>query len=266
MLLTSDEIDDQKIVTGSCPARKRATTYDATVGSIIQRGREIKAEEYHLPPRGIVWVVSAEIFDVPDDATGLATLRTTWTHDGVLALNVGVVDPFWKGPLAAAVVNFGSTDFEIKKGDPFLRLMFHRHAKVSGPPIVRTMDEYKNEIISKSKIYSSTFLSMELLVPEISEKVYSMPKWAYYFAMIGLIIAFAALLTPVAVSVFTDYYVGREKIESIEQDLERLKTSLDSSGRITQIETRLTEVETAIEGATNEGASPASAVEPLPEP
>ena len=37
----------------------------------------------------MVWVLSKEEFALPKDVTGLATLRTTFTKQGILALNVG---------------------------------------------------------------------------------------------------------------------------------------------------------------------------------
>src|SRR5450830_549060 len=105
MLLRKDEIIAKNIVAAANSKSQRETTYDATVGEIIFCGRKIEEDEFTLPSRGVVWVISKEVFTLPSNITGLATLRTTWTHDGVLALNVGVIDPGWNGPVATALVN-----------------------------------------------------------------------------------------------------------------------------------------------------------------
>lgn len=254
MLLTSKEIEEQNVVIESRSDGKRATTYDATVGSILLRGREIKEDEFWLPPRGIVWLISAETFDVPNNATGLATLRTTWTHDGVLALNVGVVDPLWKGPLAATVVNFGNSHFEIKKGDTFLRLMFHSHPAETNHRVEKTMDDYKKEIAIKSKLYSSTFLDIESLVPEVAEKVYGMPKSLYNFSMLGILIAISAIFVavgaifvPVAIDVWSDYRVGSYKIETFQEELDHLESRIGSDFTLDNLDARLTDVERSLQ-------------------
>lgn len=226
MMYTGVEIADEEIVSGARSEGIRPTTYDATVGCIIHEGKEIKQKDYVLPPRGIVWVISAETFSLPATVTGLATLRTTWTHEGVLALNVGIVDPLWNGPLAAALVNFSNSNFMIEKGDTFLRLMFHGHEKVSAKPVVRDMMGYKKEILSKSRNFSSTFLNMESLIPEVSEKVFSMPKWAYYLTLVGLIIGAAAIFTPITLSVLTDYRLEAQRMIALENRISMLESSL----------------------------------------
>lgn len=243
-MLISREIVAKSIVIDGRDAGRRATTYDATVGAIIQRGKEIRDESFLLPPRGIVWVVSAEIFDVPDDITGLATLRTTWTHDGVLALNVGVVDPLWQGPLAAAIVNFGNGEFEVKKGDPFLRLMFHRHERTQATPVVKTMSLYKKEISQKSKMYSATFLNMESLVPEVAHQVLSMPRWVSFLTIVGLVVAAVAIFAPIAWSVFSDHAASGAQIKLLDDQIGELSGRSANSADLQALEDRVRALET----------------------
>jgi deoxycytidine triphosphate deaminase len=93
MILVRDEIEAKNIVHSAQVNGPRSTTYDATVGEIIIEGKSIQESSFTLLPRGIAWVISTEEFRLPSDVTGLATLKTTWTHNGVLALNLGIVDP-----------------------------------------------------------------------------------------------------------------------------------------------------------------------------
>lgn len=110
-MLEKNEIAGLNIVQHSHVNGVRDSTYDATVGTIIKRGKD-QGSTYILEPRGVVWVVSQEEFHMPNNVTALATVRTMWAHKGVFALNVGVVDPGWNGPVATALVNF-SMDGEI---------------------------------------------------------------------------------------------------------------------------------------------------------
>ena len=243
MLLTSAEIQSKKIVENAADTAKRATTYDATVGSIIVGGGEIDTSDYKLQPRGIVWVVSSETFNVPEDVTGLATLKTSWTHNGILALNVGVVDPCWHGPLAAAVVNFSDSDFVITKGDTFFRLLFLGHASVTKTPVARQMDVYKKEIREKSRVFSKTFLNIEKVAAEVSEKVFALPKWIYNLTIVGFLIAFLSIFVPLAVAVWSDYRLGPAKFEALQKQIDKLDPRDSTKLKIDELAIRVSELE-----------------------
>src|SRR3984893_17408438 len=106
-MIVGNDILSRGLVTGGTVENLKNSTYDLTVGEIIPIGKEAvraralaraQREEplttYFLEPREMVWVLSKEEFDLPKDVTGLATLRTTFTKQGILALNVGIIDPF----------------------------------------------------------------------------------------------------------------------------------------------------------------------------
>lgn len=221
MVLTASDISSKDIVSDAVPVGQRATTYDATVGSIILCGVEVEEPSFTLSPRGIVWVVSAEGFALPSTVTGLATLKTQWTHQGVLALNVGVIDPGWEGPLAAAVVNFSNSDFVIKKGDPFFRILFYGHGATAGSARIEK-DQYIKQIKNQSRAFSKTFLSMDSLTKEVADEVLRLPKWAYYISLLGIIIAFAAIFAPIALSVWMDFRDYPVRISVLERELEEI--------------------------------------------
>ena len=98
MILTKAQIGAEDIVKSTTKRGQRNTTYDATIGKIITKNGEWKKDSYNLPPRGIAWLISEETFSIPKNRTGLATLRTTWTHKGILTLTLGIIDPGWNGP------------------------------------------------------------------------------------------------------------------------------------------------------------------------
>ncbi|QDO97812.1 hypothetical protein FNB15_11275 [Ferrovibrio terrae] len=203
MILTSQQILAKAIVTvGDAPAQAsaRATTYDATVGEIITGGKTISSQSYTLRPRGLVWVVSRETFKIPHDVTGLATLKTSWTHDGVLALTLGIVDPGWDGPLATAIVNFSREEFEIEKGKPFFRLLFMNHEATTPKPERKSVEQYTKQVEKLTKSFSNTFLTIDSLAPELSEKIFGFisPKLTMRIGLIALVIAILSVTVPVA--------------------------------------------------------------------
>jgi len=222
MILTATEIAQKGIVSGGGP-NARMTTYDATVGKILTIHGEFAGSKYLLKPRGIAWVISKETFAIPNDVTGLATLKTTWTHKGVLALTLGIVDPGWDGPLATAVVNFSKKSFPIRVGDPFFRLLFLSHKATQPQPLIRTMAQYTNDIEDHTTSYSETFLTIDTLVPEIADKIFGLPRIAFTFGVAALILAALAIFAPIAWTVYSDSKSNSVKIEALEKRVEALE-------------------------------------------
>lgn len=223
MLITKSDIAAKSIVIGAAKAGARDTTYDATVGCIILDGAGIRSGRYVLPPRGIVWVISQETFNMPGNVTGLATLRTTWTHQGVLALNVGVIDPGWSGPLATVLVNFGKSDFSVEVGSQFLRVMFFSHEAVAAVNSIQIGSEYKKIIMLRSKNFSESFLNMKSLISDVKNDIFKLPTIAYWFAFFALVAALFSLLLPIGYTVLTDRIKETTKIESLQRQIDELR-------------------------------------------
>lgn len=205
MLLTQAQIRSLSIVSGDVPQGWRPTSYDATVGDIILGGEVVTKDCHVLPPRGVAWVVSAETFKLPDRVTGVATLRTTWTHRGVLALNVGIVDPNWSGSLATALVNLSNTPFTITKGDQFFRVVFHPHRPTGALPTGVPRTTYLSTIAEKSQLFARTFLDTDSLTSEIADKVLGFPRWALRLGVAAFVLSILAIFAPIAFSVWTEY-------------------------------------------------------------
>lgn len=235
MILTAVQIASKNLVHGGAE-NTRATTYDATVGLIIQSGRTLNTPTFTLAPRGIVWVVSKERFHLPDTITGLATLRTTWTHQGVLALNVGIIDPGWEGPLATALVNLSNSDFDISVGDSFFRVLFNEHAATSAKVIHRTDEEYRQDILGHSRAYGKTFLAMDTLVSEVSDKVLGLPRFVYRLTAAAIAIALIAIFVPISFSVYLDSKGSEVKLEEMQRQIDALNTEKLDRCRLARIE------------------------------
>lgn len=223
MILSYEEIISRGIVTNKkAVGQRKLTTYDATVGHIFCEGQELDVESYVLKPRGIVWVSSNERFKIPKDITAIATLRTTWTHNGILALNVGIVDPGWDGPLATAVVNFSKNSFTVTKGSQFFRLIFMEHAAAKAPIISKTNADYTAEITARTNQFSNTFLSFDTLVPEVSKEILKLPTWAFWTGIAAILIAIIAIFSPIAISVYSESSSRAEEISAMKTRIDKL--------------------------------------------
>jgi deoxycytidine triphosphate deaminase len=173
------------------PQNLKNSTYDLTVGEIIPIGKDaiqarIRARTrgeqapttHFLEPREMVWVLSAEEFNMPNNVTGLATLRTAFTKQGILALNVGIIDPFFRGPISTALINFSDKPRPIRVGDKFFRVAFFEHDDVTpfhgqDESLVRNVYLRNLETVSHSD-FAPSFLN----IPSFDDKYYQDKFWS----------------------------------------------------------------------------------------
>src|SRR5579864_1733127 len=112
-LLSGEEIGSLGLVENSTTDLFRASTYDLSVGDIIAAGPVSGNKEYVLPPGGTVRVISKETLKLPDFITGHALLKNELCRKGILALNIGVIDPGFEGPISSTLINFGRSNFVV---------------------------------------------------------------------------------------------------------------------------------------------------------
>lgn len=249
-LLSGEEIKSLKLVEDSSDDNLyRASTYDLSIGEIIPAGSVSGGSEYRLPPGGTVRVVSRELLKLPNEITGHALLKNELCRKGVLAINIGVIDPGFEGPLSSILINFGREDFVVKRGAPFLRISFHRCPM--SPKATRSAkynrDQYVSNVRDEVAAYMApTFLNLDVTTEKAAARVIDSFKntlviWAALFAVL---LAALAIFAPLGASYVDRYVVGRdqrqaESEQAIEKKVEeryesRLKTLSDQIEELKQ--------------------------------
>lgn len=227
-LLSGEEIKSLNLVENSSDDNLyRASTYDLSIGEIIPAGSESVGTEFKLPSGGTVRVVSKELLKLPNDITGHALLKNELCRKGVLAINIGVIDPGFEGPLSSILINFGREDFVVRQGAPFLRISFHR-CPVS-PKAAKSekynREKYISHVRDEVAAYMApTFLNMEATAGKAAEKAFVSFKeglvvWATLFAVVlgGL-----AIFAPLGASYVDKYVTARDQRETeLEQKIEK---------------------------------------------
>jgi deoxycytidine triphosphate deaminase len=187
-MIVGNSILQRNLVKGGGTQNLKNSTYDLTVGEIVPIGKAaVKKRQnsqmvsYFLEPREMVWVLSKEEFDIPATVTGLATLRTTFTKLGILALNVGIIDPLFKGPISTALINFSDRPRRIAVGDKFFRVAFFEHDDVTAfnkQAESVSRDEYVRwlETVSYGE-FSRSFLN----IPNFDDEYYSKQFYSVIF-------------------------------------------------------------------------------------
>lgn len=123
--LTGEQIKAAKLIQGGDDACFRAMSYDLRVGTIIDPRGECQTT-YKIPAQGIVEVIAAENVALPLDVAGHVSVKTSLCNEGLLALNIGIVDPGYSGKISSFLVNFGKDEQLLAEGDVFLRATFQK--------------------------------------------------------------------------------------------------------------------------------------------
>lgn len=203
MLLSDDTIKSKRLVVDDVAGNYRPAGYDLSVGKIITvEGQEVSKNSYWLAPQGIVEVISRETIKLPKDVAGYAMVKTALCNKGILALNIGIVDPGYDGPLSTTLINFGKREFQLDVNSVFLRVTFHEcetSSRSTWPQPVNRQ-EYVADKKAKVQHFGNTFLNLQSAVEKVTDPIFKRYK-------IQLIAIAALVLTvfPLIVTLGVDY-------------------------------------------------------------
>lgn len=243
-LMSGEEIKTRGLIVQGQDSLYRATTYDLSIGDIVAVGPDgtSTVKEYRLRPGGTVRVVTRESLQMPDDVTAHVLLKNALCRQGVLAINIGVVDPGFSGPLSSTLINFGRVNFDIRMDMSFLRASFHRCPPSTEAAKAKKWDraEYLDEVRRYALAYSApTFLNLEETIARAADGAFGSFKqylvlWA---TLAALALALLTMFVPLGASYADRYVAGRdgravEMRQAIEKKLEneygvRLKSLSD---------------------------------------
>ena len=174
MVLNGATITERGLVLGGVTSSLRDASYDLTIKDLVTSEGKI-VDEYLLPAQGIVKVISAEEVRMPQDVVGYVLVKTGLCNEGVLALNIGIVDPGFEGPLQSALINFGKTDIRLHAGDVFSRISFHAlNAPGSTRPAAVSRDSVQRSVKQQiDRFLPATFLDIPKTAEKAAEKMFA---------------------------------------------------------------------------------------------
>jgi len=163
MLLSGAEIKARAMLQDTDNGSFREASYDLRIGTIIPIKTREEVKAFNLPFQGMVEVISKEKCNLPVNVAGYAAVKTSLCDRGILALNIGIIDPGYRGPLSSVLINFGKGDVHIQEDDIFLRLAFHEFAAQAGAapqPNVELKSYIREKIKTIEAHFGETFLNI----------------------------------------------------------------------------------------------------------
>ncbi|MEJ6397246.1 dCTP deaminase domain-containing protein [Yoonia sp. 208BN28-4] len=204
-LIIGQEILERKLVQPCEPHNLKNSTCDLTIGQFYpmgqnrSKGASPSQNDYWVEPGAMVAVRTLERVALPSSVTGLATLVTSLTHEGLLCLNVGVIDPGYDGHLSAFLVNFSRRPRKLSLNDRLFRVLFFEHGEVSELlPLENTKEEYHRFLLGKSENeFATTFLDVAgitKLAEQTAWKIVLNAFFSKWVAPLSLLIALASMI------------------------------------------------------------------------
>jgi len=261
MLMSGKEIQAASLIQDASVDMYQAASYNLRVGTIILPDGK-KEEAYQVQPLGMVKVVSLERLNLPKNVLGYATVKTGLSSDGILAINIGLVDPEYKGLLSSILINFSKNTYHLQRGDEFLRLTFHHYDPPEGtlpkPSHMTTEEAYVKEATrSFVEKFSMTFLNIEentrnYLRRELSNSVL---KWVPIAGLIVVFLTFFLNFGNAAVATwFAQRSVAQQAQAQTAKDIDQLRGQ--STKEIDQLQARVADLEKQlrnVEDTVNKG-------------
>jgi deoxycytidine triphosphate deaminase len=236
-MLTGDEVKRLNLVEGDDANSYRAASYDIRVGVVLKPDGS-KSSSYPIPPQGIAEVISLEKVQIPPGIAGFAVVKTSLCNEGILPLNIGIIDPGYHGHLSSFLVNFGKNERTIRTGEVFLRLTFQSLDKTS--PVKTTGQSTEVYVAEKIKNikerFGSDFLNLSAATTEIAKKVvndYGL-RILGYVAGAGFVLAFLTFVLNFGNLEVQRYLQPNDTVraEVLKSELEKQRNSLESQNSL----------------------------------
>jgi len=180
MTVLSDKTIKEKIANNELVPNGNADnamhcSYEFTA-KLMLRGDSKKAEKITEPgipiePAQLVWIRAREEISMPAKMVGLWIQTQTLARQGLLLLNISLIEPGYKGLLSAVFVNFGNKRVIISPDTKIAKVMFlplDREAAM----LVRKWNysNYDTKLMDMAANAPETFLQLRSFLPNIQEK------------------------------------------------------------------------------------------------
>ncbi|KJY76688.1 hypothetical protein TW78_04490 [Vibrio coralliilyticus] len=231
---------------------KSNSSFDLTFREILYKdveGDNVRREEQRilLKPQDSVYLISEQYIKVPKGHIAYVFLKNGMSQKGLLALNTGIIDQDYFGPISTLLINLSSQSTpipvpNIKPNAAFFRVVFHKidntergDNKMS--PI--DYDEYLTYRMSELDRLPRTFLNQHEIETRVKAQVeaevkrFNTRRLTYLLTVLGLVLTFYPIARDNIVKYYYDIgsYIeiskkNKETNHNLEKELSLLKLEL----------------------------------------
>lgn len=226
------------------------SSVDLTIREILLKDKKGEVKSYErvdLKPQDSAYIISEEVLHVPEGFVAYVFLKNRLSQKGFLALNTGIIDSNYDGPISTLLINMSAEDEYLTATDnridkAFFRVVFHRidsnydilpsSFKEHSYKVKEKYNAYRNYRISDLEKFPKTFLEPRVLKDQINKELTEKLS-SISLTKIGLLIAFLSLIPfgrdyffseKFDLRDFNEYKINSEvKIKNLEEEINLLK-------------------------------------------
>jgi deoxycytidine triphosphate deaminase len=188
-VLSDGEIGERmargELVVGGDPARTDASSYEFRAGLVVRTGDDPAKSVidwtddpgpgavYEVQPGELVWVRTRETVALPPDICAFWWQTNRLSRQGLMLVNMTMVEPGYRGPLACLFANFGRQKVVIDFDTPIARLVFFHLTRPADSPYAATKPSgaYDRDLVATASAAPRTFLNLESLSQDIKRQL-----------------------------------------------------------------------------------------------
>jgi dUTPase len=225
-------------------------SYNLRISEIIDMDNN-KHQSFTLKPQGMVYVIFKEKITLPKNIIGFAHVKTSLTKRGIMATNIGVIDPNYVGYISTLLINFGKTDYLVLQDESALKITFSKLKKTkkdivlksNNRPLLDYVVETQKNILNLDEKFLNLNNVEKTVQSKVSDSVFTRIRNAVgVFAAASFLIA-VIFQFKACNEKNNDYYISNyevqlktvietntllvEKLKKVEDNFKSLKDSLN---------------------------------------
>ncbi|GAM96632.1 hypothetical protein U91I_00252 [alpha proteobacterium U9-1i] len=239
-VLTKDMIQKRRLIrdqahTPANDARYEPTAVNLTIGAFLPADRAT-GNHLRLNPQEMVCVLSREVIWMPGDVTGHIAGKRQLASKGIMAINTGMIDPAFRGPISVILVNFSDRPQDLEIGTEFLKVIFHAHelsvddpAELDETGLKTVIDDFSAKREREARQFARTFLNFDGHAQEMQKVVGErIVQTAVIQATIAAaVLAVLAIFLPIGVQLMRDdSHANAQTNAQLREDVEALQLQL----------------------------------------
>jgi deoxycytidine triphosphate deaminase len=131
-----------------------------------------KNEPFNIKPGAMVWIRMRNEVNLPHDIVATWWQTNSLSRKGIMLINMSVVDPGYRGPLACLFVNFGNATVPIYDTTTVAKLVFHKSEKQVAAPYTGGSDlqQYDQDLHGTALSGASSFMRVAELASDLGRE------------------------------------------------------------------------------------------------
>ncbi|UJF22041.1 hypothetical protein [Shewanella sp. OMA3-2] len=191
------------------------SSFDVEVKEIIYKDDNDKVKRRpsidNLKPQNSAYLISKQYIRVPEGYIAYVFLKNRMSQRGLLALNTGIIDQNYYGPVSTLILNLSNQVTEIPNPDSphdlsFFRIVFHKIddtpdalTNLKFPTKKHEYEDYISHRIQELAFLPKTFLNTneieERVKKAVTDKIkeYSLGRLLIYVAIVGFLFSLLSM-------------------------------------------------------------------------